>query len=141
MELLYVVEINDRIAMHTEKTIWIKHRLEVLQALPKQMRGISNVEANVVPRRLHPLDIFDANKHNLLTRFHCQSLYELPQGRPGFVRLLIGLGTCPSARNSRFSVGHRSLGAVVIKRLNQLIACNRVKCRYCHRIADGGTWC
>src|SRR5260370_14163279 len=105
MELLYVVEINDRIAMHTEKTIWIKHRLEVLQALPKQMRGISNVEANVVPRRLHPLDIFDPNKHNLLTRFHCHSLYELPQGRPGFGPLLIGLPACPRARNSIHCVG------------------------------------
>src|SRR5260370_37431851 len=109
MELLYVVEITDRIAMNTEKTIWIKHRLEVLQALPKQMRGISNVEANVVPRRLHPLDIFDPNKHNLLTRFHCQSLYELPQGRPGFVRLLIGFGGCLGAGASRLRVGERRL--------------------------------
>src|SRR5260370_6501752 len=56
IELTYVVEINDRIPMHADKAVWVKHSLEVLHALAKQMGRFPNVEPNVLPRRLHPLD-------------------------------------------------------------------------------------
>jgi hypothetical protein len=68
-----VVEIYDRIPMHAQKTVWVKHGLEVLHTLAKQVRSFPNVEPNVLSQRLHPLDIFDPYEHNLLTRLHCQS--------------------------------------------------------------------
>jgi hypothetical protein len=59
--------------MHADKTIWVKHCLEVLHTLAKQMGSFPNVEPNVLSQRLHPLDIFHPYKHYLLTRFHYQS--------------------------------------------------------------------
>jgi hypothetical protein len=73
MELIYVVEINDRVAMHAEKTRWVKHSLEALHALPKQMGSGSHVQPNMFSQRLHPLDIFDMHKNYFLPGLYCQS--------------------------------------------------------------------
>ena len=48
MELLDMVEIHDRIAMHAEKTIRVEERLEVLHALPNQMGRLPHMQSNVI---------------------------------------------------------------------------------------------
>jgi hypothetical protein len=80
MELLDVVEIYNRIAMHSEETIRIEQRLEVFHASPKQMRRFANMQSNVIPVRLHPSDILDLNHHNLFIRLNSKSLQETRQG-------------------------------------------------------------
>ena len=49
MELLDMVEINDRIAMHAEKTIRVEQRLEGFHALPDQMGRVPHMQSNVIP--------------------------------------------------------------------------------------------
>ena len=49
MKLLYVVEIHDRIAMNSDKTIRIEQRLEVFHALPNQMGRLPYVQSNMIP--------------------------------------------------------------------------------------------
>src|SRR5215470_20269255 len=80
MELLDVVEIHDRIAMHAEETVWVEQRLQVFHASPKQMRRPADMQSNVIPIRLHPSDILDLNHHNLFIRFNSKSLQETRQG-------------------------------------------------------------
>ncbi len=50
MELIYVVEINDRVSMHAQKTVRVKDCLEVFHTLAKQMRLFAHVEPNVLPQ-------------------------------------------------------------------------------------------
>jgi hypothetical protein len=116
-----VVEINDHISMHAQKTVWVKRCLEVLQALAKQMGRCSHVKPNVLPRRLHPLDIVDSHKHNLLACFHGQPLQILAAGWLGilFARPIGGLQLHPSTNDFRSSQIQRSLKALEIKWLNQ----------------------
>jgi hypothetical protein len=79
MELLDVIEIHDRIAMHAEKTIWIEQRLEIFHASPNQMGRLPDMQPDVIPGRLHPPDIIDSYEHDLFIRFDCQSLQEAPR--------------------------------------------------------------
>jgi hypothetical protein len=48
IELIYVVEVNDCIAMHAQKTAWVKDCLKVLQTLAKQVRPFPHVQSNVL---------------------------------------------------------------------------------------------
>jgi hypothetical protein len=50
IELVYVVEVNDCIAMNAQKTAWVKDGLKVLHTLPKQVRLFPDVESNVLPQ-------------------------------------------------------------------------------------------
>jgi hypothetical protein len=50
IELVYVVEVNDCIAMHAQKTAWVKDGLKVLHTLPKQVRLFPQVRSNVLPQ-------------------------------------------------------------------------------------------
>ena len=49
MEFLDMIEIYDRIAMHTEKTIRVEQRLDIFHALPNQMGRVSHMQSNVIP--------------------------------------------------------------------------------------------
>ena|SRR5260370_38753961 len=82
MELIHMVEVNDRIAMHPQKPSWVKDCLEVLHTLAKHVRLASHVEPNVLPQRLYPPDFVDAYKHDVLILFHDQSLHKLAVGHP-----------------------------------------------------------
>ena len=56
---MYVIKIDDRIAMYSEEMTRIQKLLEVFHGLPNEMSRGSRMEPNVVSKRLQPQNIFD----------------------------------------------------------------------------------
>jgi len=49
MKLLNMIEIHNRISMHTKKTTGIKQRLKIFHALPRQIGRFRQMKPNVIP--------------------------------------------------------------------------------------------
>jgi len=62
MELLDMVEIHDRIAMHAEKTIRVEERLEVSSCFAEPDGSLPTCQSNVIRGRLIIRDIFDPSQ-------------------------------------------------------------------------------
>src|ERR1700730_379449 len=76
IELLYMVKIDDCIAMYPEKMTRIQQALEILHCLPNQMSRISHMQPNVVSERLQPQDVFNPDQNDLFTALCGHTLQE-----------------------------------------------------------------
>lgn len=66
---MYMVKVDDRITMYSEKMTRIQQPLEVFHGLPDEMSRRSHMEPNMVSERLQPQNIFDPYQDDLFAAF------------------------------------------------------------------------
>ena len=71
---MYVVKVDDRIAMYPEKMTRIQQALEILHCLTNQMSRISHMQPSVVSERLQPKDVSNSDQNDLFTALCGHSL-------------------------------------------------------------------
>src|SRR5512143_4189413 len=100
LELLDVIDVDDRRAMDTDERLGVELRLHVLHAFAQEVGVALRVDLDVVARRLDPIDLLGPNEEHATARLDDQALRVLPlfmelleqRDEPRIEHRLLGLG-------------------------------------------------